>query len=290
MKTKISLVILSVFGLLISVNTEAQTNTIQPRKNVVEQRVEQRKEFRQEVKETVQQNSEARKDFRQEVKEDIKENRQENLEQRKDFRQDARARLASSTPETRAQTASEIKAEREKMQIEFKAKNEEMRKEIEAKKEEMRKEADEKREEMKKKGQEMREELRKKIAGETINRLANTLDKLSEAVIRYQDINTRIEDKIASIKQNGGKDVSKVEEALKIAKDKASLASVSVENARLTLNQSSTASSTDMISFKAVLKTTEESVKASREATTKAVTMLKGFSPATRPATTTPQI
>lgn len=285
MKTKIILSLFAFVGLFLTTNVSADTiaQSTDNRRPLGEVRKEIKEERREFINTQV-------KPVRQEIRNDKKEVRQENLEQRKDFRQEAKGMLASSTPKNRAETASEIKAEREKMQIELKERRDELQKEIEEKKAEMRKKEEERREEMKKKGQEIREELKKKINEGTINRIANTLDKLSEAVIRYQDMNTRIESRVAVIKENSNGDASKVEAALKIAKDKAVTASVAIENARTTLNQSMTASSTDLISFKATLKTTEEAVKDAREATTKAITALKGLGPVAPKATTTPQI
>lgn len=216
------------------------------------------------------------KPIRQEIKDDIKTTNQEIKTERKAFINSAPTTLRTVSKEDRPEAIANLKNQREQLKSDIKAKREALKQEME-----------QKREALKEQRKTFQEEARKKIARAALKKISRTLDNLEAAVNRIIDINDRIQTRIDKLK-GAGENTSEAEVALANAEEKASVALTAIEMARATIAESSSATSTDVLSFKAVLKTTQDSAKAAREATSHTIGLVKGLGPKT--ATSTPPV
>ncbi|HEY9584623.1 MAG TPA: hypothetical protein VJI33_03540 [Candidatus Paceibacterota bacterium] len=215
------------------------------------------------------------KPIREEIKNDIKTTNQEIKTERKTFIGNATTTLRTVSKEDRPEAIAALKAQREQLQQDIKEKREQLKQEME-----------EKRESLKEQRQAFQEEARKKIAQSAGERISRTLDNLEAAVNRIIDINGRIETRINKLKE-AGENTSEAEASLLNAEEKAGAALTAIEMARAAIAESDSATSTDVLSFKAILKTTQDVAKAAREATSHTIGLVKGLGPKT--ATTTPE-
>lgn len=130
--------------------------------------------------------------------------------------------------------------------------------------------------EIKQKRDEFKAEVKKKLEAAAVARLNKNLDNMQEAVARLENINTRIGSRIAKL-QAAGENVTLASSTLLIAEGKATDANTAIDTARANIASATAASTTDVNLIKEYVKTAEESVKAAKEATAKAISVLKGL-------------
>jgi chromosome segregation ATPase len=221
--------------------------------------------LRQEIK---NEKAEFRKDVLKPTKEQIK----NKIEEGKDRIESERAKIASTSPEGRKDIRENIKNIREEVKTGVK----------------------ETRMELKEKRKEFQTELKKKIETATRKKIENNLNAMSENLSKIGDLNTKIENRLAKLTTDG-KDVTAPRTALGLAKDAWQAAKSSIENARTYLDSviASTDKTGDINQIKEYLKTAEEKLKTSREATNKVVVELRKLTPPITPnannSSTTPR-
>lgn len=146
---------------------------------------------------------------------------------------------------------------------------------------------------LKEKRQALMEDLRKKLAEGLRLRILKSLEKLDDTLTRIENINGRIEQRIARIEASGVNPIT-VKDLLTVAKDQDVLARQAIQAARTAIASATISTSTDKNALKDTLEEAKQSVKDARTATVDAISALHGLGrasnnqfPATATATTT---
>ena len=145
-------------------------------------------------------------------------------------------------------------------------------------------------EELQGKRQTFKEDMRKKLAEGLRMRILKSLSRIDESLNRLENINRRVETRIAKLEASGINPITS-KELLIVAKSKHVIARTAVSNARLAISEATISTSTDTGALKDRLKNAEISTKDAHQATVEAVTSLQGLSlnASTERGTSTPK-
>ncbi len=173
------------------------------------------------------------------------------------------------TKEVRAEVRNETQQKIDATKANLQQNREEARNVVQAKKEEL-----------KQKREEFRAEIKKKIAENVRLRLERNLRVMLDAVIRLESVNKRLEERLVIIEKNGSNsaafNLAEAKARVESAKTAALKARNDVEAAKAKV-VAAAGTEVDVNLIKEYVKTAEESVKAAKTATAKAISSIKGI-------------